>query len=155
ILACLCFIFVFMARGLPRTTAVVGQVDAGSPAWQKGIRSGDRITRIGDTHDPWFDDIKPTIMLSQKGPLIPLSLGPRGGGNVRDILIEPRCDENDTGPVIGIAPTYDVKLLPGAVKQDRKLPVSYTSAAAAARPLGLRSGDIVLATTDPDDVNAV
>src|SRR5581483_1069498 len=40
ILGLVCFVIVYMMHGVERPAGIVGTVDAGSPAWQKGVPSG-------------------------------------------------------------------------------------------------------------------
>ena len=44
--------------GVHRHAPVVGVVEAGGPAWQKGVRSGDVLREVGDIKHPYFEDLK-------------------------------------------------------------------------------------------------
>jgi regulator of sigma E protease len=156
ILAGICFSVVYELHGVKRPPAEVAVVEAGSPAWQKGIASGALIEKIDGVEHPYFDDLQPIIMHSQKGQKLTVMYQPRPpSAPQRTIEIEPRRREEDDQPMIGISPPRELVLLTD--KKDRKKglpPVLVQSAANQASP-GFEFGDQIIATTDPDDPSKI
>jgi regulator of sigma E protease len=142
--------FVYAYHGVERPPAEVGQVDPGSPAWVSGLRPGDVITRIGDDPHPDYESLLFTVMVSRPDEKISFVTQAPGGAAPRTVDLVPRKDENDPKPVIGVLPADKLELTPPKYKKLVPFVVRPGSPAAAARPLGLRPGDVVLATTDPD-----
>jgi regulator of sigma E protease len=148
ILGLICFIIVYMAHGVERPPGIVGTVDAGSPAWQKGVPSGSVIRQIGSITNPYFDDLQPEVMFSSKGQKLTFVYVPPGSDKPEQTQLEPRRDEKDSRPVIGIAPASQLKFFPKR-RRSKAVPVLNTSAAAEANP-PFELGDTIVATTDPD-----
>jgi regulator of sigma E protease len=151
IFGCIALAVVYTYHGVERPPAEVGLVDAGSPAWIAGARSGDIISQIGDNKQPDFEDLKFTVMLSSKEEEIPFVFQVPGASRRLEVKLVPRRDENDPNPVIGVVPPDKLEMIEPKYKSKIPTVVRPGSAAAAARPLGLRPGDVVLATTDPDN----
>ncbi len=63
LLAIVIFAIFFAAFGVPRSPNVVGQVRAGSPAAQAGIRAGDRLVSVDGTATGSFEDLQREISL--------------------------------------------------------------------------------------------
>jgi regulator of sigma E protease len=158
LLACVCFIGVYMTRGVERPPGVVGLVDPGSPAWQKGVRSGAVIHQIGNYYDPYFDDLMPEVMGSQKGQQLPLVFS-RPGEPPRSTWIEPRRDKRDTRPMIGVAPPQGLSLPPPEAQKEREIPVYYQLYRAVQehdpQQPRFQWGDTIIGTTDPDQPDRV
>jgi regulator of sigma E protease len=149
LVGCLLFVIVYMYHGVQQAPAVVGWVDAGSPVWEHGIRSGTVITSLGGIRHPYFDDLRKKVMLSQPGQTIPFTFETPGGSR-EEVDLLPRRNANDAAPIVGLAPPSRLRL---PEKPRRPLPVGPVqrdSAAAAARPLPLEPGEVVVASTDPD-----
>jgi regulator of sigma E protease len=148
LLGFVCFIFVFMTHGVKREPAEVGTVDAGSPAWRKGLPTGAVIRQIGDIKDPYFEDLLYEVMLSSKGQQITVVYEmPDQPGELHKIQIEPRREKEDFKPVIGISTPSELKLND---RPKNRLPlVRVTSPAADAQP-PFAPGDQIVGTTDPD-----
>jgi membrane-associated protease RseP (regulator of RpoE activity) len=168
ILAFVCFIIVF-SHGKEREPAVAGAVDTGGPAYENGISSGAEFTRIGSrTARPgrplYFVDLQGTVALSTRGAL-PFAwkvwpeppTGPDVTARTVEADIEPRRGKNDLRPMIGLSPAESTQLVTAEmVRKTRPYPVDYRSPAAAARPAdAFRPGDVITATTDPDNPAAV
>ncbi len=155
ILAFACFIVAFMG-GVTRQPGIVDVVESGSPAWRKGIPTGAHILQIGNARDPYFQDLKPEVMLSRAGEKLTLIYETLDQpGKPVEIQIEPRSDKDDTQPVIGIRPPDQLKLPPRARGRQQR-PVLSTGAAAFARQaFDLRSGETIVATTDPEHPDQV
>jgi membrane-associated protease RseP (regulator of RpoE activity) len=152
LLACILFVIVYRYHGVGRPPAIVGRVDAGSPMWVHGVRSGTVITDLAGIHHPYFDDLKIEVVLSQKGEEIPFTLA-APGGPTRTLDLEPRRDARDPNPIVGMAPPHRLVLPSRPSSRAGVLtgPFLPGSAAAAARPLSLRPGEVVTAcSADPD-----
>ena len=55
LLGCVCFVLVYRLHGVDQQPAVVWMTDAGSRAWQAGVRTdGWAIVRIDNKDKPWF-----------------------------------------------------------------------------------------------------
>jgi membrane-associated protease RseP (regulator of RpoE activity) len=145
------FILVYMYHGDERPPGTVGAVEPGSPLWQAGIPTGSVIKRIDGVDHPYFDDLRIEVALSSAGQEIPFTFAAPDGSWERTVNLLPRKGENDSNPVIGVTPPEELKLYEPPPRQAALAPaVVPGSAAAAARPLGLQPGDVVLAATDPD-----
>jgi len=149
ITGCIFFVAAYES-GVEQIAAVVGTVETNSPAWKKGLRSGDVIEQIGRVQHPFFDSLQYEVMLSNKGEEL-VVVTDQPGEAPRQTTIVPRRDSSDARPIIGISPVSQLKLPSLAYKRTRPVPVHLTSAAAYARELDLKEGDRILATTDPED----
>src|SRR5262249_805344 len=115
LLAFACFVFVFLTHGVERAPGVVDRVEPASPAWIKGMRSGDVIYILGNKGPrPYFDDIRPAIVNSAKGEGLKVVFGPPNLPEKDWVptTIVARRSEEDSRPMIGIAPPYELKLWP-------------------------------------------
>jgi membrane-associated protease RseP (regulator of RpoE activity) len=149
---CLAFVAVYRLHGIERTTAVIGGIEAGGPAWQSGIRSAETVTRIGNAENPYFEDLKVRVSLSAAGDALAFQTKKRAPeGRDFDGQITPRCDANDMSPVIGIVNAPQLVLVGPRAKSWRRLPVLYHSGAAAARVMDVDPGANVVEATDPDN----
>jgi regulator of sigma E protease len=154
IFGAICFVVVYLYHGVERPLAVVWRTEAGSRAWQQGVRPGWKITQIDDKKNPYFDDVKIVIALSAEGRAIPIVFTDRNG-DLHERSIEPLRDKNNLVPVIGVAPIVRLRLPSERLRNVRAMPVRYSSAAARARVIELRRGDVVVEATDPANNNKV
>lgn len=51
------------SMGVPQADCVVGTVLPGEAAWRAGLRTGDRVVRIGDVENPLFRDLQSGVAL--------------------------------------------------------------------------------------------
>ncbi len=65
VLALVLFIIAF-AIGVPFTVADVGQTMPGDPAWEAGLKRGDKIVAVDDIEDPVFVDLIRVVALSDR-----------------------------------------------------------------------------------------
>jgi regulator of sigma E protease len=149
ILAAVCFVGVYYGSGgVERPAGVIGTVESGSPAWQKGLHSGILLTKIGDTERPYFDDVMPEVMHWPSGQPLPVTFeefDPKPASVTVDLL--PKKNESTGRPMVGIAPTYKAAIGP---KSRRGLPPVVPGSAAAQAAPEFRHGDRIVGTTDPD-----
>ena len=52
---------------MPRLPGVIGAVDTGAPAFKSGLRSGAEILQIGDTTNPYFENLMVRVMAAMRG----------------------------------------------------------------------------------------
>ncbi len=138
--------------GVHQHSADVGVVEAGGPAWKKGVRSGDVLERIGGVSHPYWEDLKVDVMLAPEGRDIDFVFV-TPGQEPRELKIEPRKTKNEANPVIGVTYPMELKLLDKRDAPADWTPAARDSAAAAARALDLKPGDVLLAATDTRQVN--
>jgi regulator of sigma E protease len=156
LLACVCFVVAYL-HGIDQSPAEVDLVEAGSPAWKKGLRPGDVITKIDDTSDPYFYDLLFVVTLSKKGQELDFTIERFGPSDKPEVLlkkIEPRRDKDDMRPVIGIAPPKQASLLTKRYGKNRSGPVFVNSPTEKAEP-PFEFDDAIIATTDPDNPSQV
>jgi len=153
ILGAACFIFVFRMHGERQLIGGISAVEAGSPAWVKGAKSGDMIKRIDTIENPSFNDLRHRVPLSGAGAMA-FVFGPPGGPYT-ETTIEPRRAADDLHPVIGVVPPDSLELASAKSFADsRPAPVFWNSAAAQAKP-PIQYGDRIVATTDPQQAGKV
>lgn len=150
ILAIACFIVVFQGPGKDRRAAVIDSIEAGSPAFIKGLRTGAVITRIGDYQNPFFENLMTTVMGTVHGQEVPIVFKRPQDAKPIEIEIEPRLTRQNTRPVIGILPAQSLSLEQARLASPTfKRPVTRTGAASKAEP-PFEFDDRIVATTDPD-----
>jgi regulator of sigma E protease len=148
ILAVIAYVLVFMIPGKMRNPAIVAYVDSGGPAFVEGLRTGDVVKKVGSISDPYFEDLKFVVALSRAKDEIPFEVM-LPGGTVRSMKMEPRRNEEDSNPVIGVAPPKQLKIFPRSfVDPTLQSPNEKGSPADLA---GFEFGDEIVATSDPDN----
>ena len=157
LLGFLCFIFVFRVHGENRTAATVWKLDPGSPAWQAAVQPGWEIIRIGNKENPDFEYLKETVMLAGRGEAIPFTFrDPDHPEREIQVDLVPRREDGSLAPMIGVSSPAKLELgLSARLKRNYPRPVVSNSPAAAARPVDLKPGDVVLETTDPDKPDSI
>ncbi|MCA9027724.1 MAG: site-2 protease family protein [Planctomycetaceae bacterium] len=130
------FMFAFRS-GVDTTPAVVGDLQVGMPAWNAGMRSGDRIEAINDRKIEDFNDLMRATALSS-GKLEIDAV--RDDGQTYSVTLDP--DITGTRRRIGVTPAEGLTIYKG---QGSEIPsISPGSAAVEASP-ALEPGDVVLA----------
>jgi regulator of sigma E protease len=126
--------------GVTYEPAVIGNVAPGMPAWQAGLRMGDRIVRIGDRADDrmQFMDLRQTVALSH-GPLEVEVI--RDGQTVKT-TVHPTT-RNQLFPVIGAEPEQGTRLI-DKLENGQKSPTADGSPASRATP-AFEAGDLIVA----------
>jgi regulator of sigma E protease len=95
--------------------AIVGQVDAGSPAQAAGIQTGDRIVGIAGKEQPNWEEVEARVM-TNGGLTIPVVLN-RDGNEVRTSLTPVKQGKNEAG-YSGMQPKLRVTNIIGNVQLD-------------------------------------
>lgn len=131
LLAFLVFVIAFRI-GVPFVTSEIGELTPGWPAWEAGLRSGDKIIEIEAKTTRDFEDVFTAIALSTARDM-PLKV--ERGGKVLDFLIKPRYDPEQGIQRIGITPALSQEI--GKIMQ-------YADGAPA-KEAGLRVGDKIIA----------
>ena len=90
LLALVIFIIVFV-YGLPNLTAVVGEVQKESAAFEAGMISGDKIIAIDDKKIVFWEEIKP-IIVESKGKEMEVAV--KRGAEKKHLLIKPRLSKS-------------------------------------------------------------
>lgn len=146
ILGMACFVAAYL-HGVQEKPGVVGTVESGGAAWRAGMRTGDHIVKIGERSDPYFDDIRPIVMGTQKDEQIPIAWTRAGAAAPVSTTVSPLRDEGQRFPQLGIGPPSQLKLMT-VPKRANFTPVVPGAPAAAADPK-FQAGDQVVAMTDP------
>ena len=107
ILAFIAFIIAFRV-GVPFITAEIGQTLPGGPAWEAGIRPGDKIVRIDNVTDPDFEDIFISVALNDSPEGINMEIE---RDNVTfEVNVIPKYDASVGVQRIGIAPASTLEV---------------------------------------------
>ncbi len=148
ILGCICFVVVFYFHGVERPKAIVHSIEPASPAWTAGVHSGDRISNIDGKANPTFDDLRLAVGSSWHSSVIPFQFTARYGDRpVLAVNLQPRKEEMDDLPVIGVGSSEKLQLRIAKTRLDFELPVVFGSAAARARVVTLQPGEVVVKAT--------
>jgi regulator of sigma E protease len=87
--------------GVPVQAPVVGSVEAGSPAWDAGVRSGDRLLSLNDNRLFSFSDFASTVALSDVEESLTLDLV-TAAGETRQVNFHAIYDEGSGFPKVGV-----------------------------------------------------
>jgi regulator of sigma E protease len=153
-LAFVCFMFVFMTRGMNEVPGIVGGVEPGGPAWKKGLRPGDVVKRIGNAENPHYNRLKRTVMWNGNEHPLPLIYERFTDGKPQrfETEITPLRSGDVLAPMLLMGAPSTTTMIDKAAKLDG--PVAPTSAASRATP-PFQFGDRVIAMTDPDNPSQV
>ena len=128
------FVFILAFRlGVPFITSEIGEVTPGWPAWEAGLKPGDKIVEIDGTPDPDFEDVFTAVALgaSTKG----LSIKAERAGDILNFTVPPMYDPVPGIQRIGISPAFSQEI-------DKLF--RYTEGAPALEA-GLQVGDKIIA----------
>ena len=102
ILAILIFIYTFTFVGTPQVVnnAVVGDVIEGRPAYEAGLRSGDRITSVNGVEVATWDAF--TEQIREVAPGKPMEITLERKGQILELVVVPELDETRGISVIGV-----------------------------------------------------
>ncbi|MDY3561693.1 site-2 protease family protein [Gemmata sp. JC673] len=145
ILGMACFVAAYL-HGVQEKPAAVGTVESGGAAWRAGMRTGDHITRIDDRVNPFFDDIRPIVMGTQKDEKVPIAWT-RDGVAQPETTVSPLRDEGQRFPQLGVSPPSQLKLMT-IPKRAAFSPTVPGTPAAATEPKFM-AGDQIVKMTEP------
>ncbi len=137
----LLFFMTAFRMGIEVTPAVVGDVQVGMPAWNAGMRMGDRITEINGRDIEDFNDLMQATALSS-GTLKIQAVRPEG--EVYTVTLTP--DISGTRRRIGVTPSRGLKLLKSP--KEGEIPAVVPESAAARAQPPLEPGDVIAAFND-------
>ena len=135
--------FVAYGIGVPETPATVGGTIAGGPAWQAGLRTGDRLVRIGDIKDPTYKQLRESVILGDIHNGLDTEVL-RADGSTEKITLRPE--------VMGMAPQVGV-LMANRLRLSATEPVAPNSPAAALGDKGFKAGDMIVAV-DGEEIDS-
>ncbi|MFM7163969.1 MAG: site-2 protease family protein [Planctomycetaceae bacterium] len=102
--------FLFFAigywNGVPESAPVVGSVKAGFPAWEAGIRAGDRVTAVNEEPIRSFFDLQEAILLSSGD--LRIDVERNGKALPAPIVLTPV--QAPLGPTIGVNPAVTTEI---------------------------------------------
>lgn len=90
------------AVGIPFEDPVIGSVTPGAPAWEAGLRPGDRVTHVDGRKVLGFFDVAGDVAVSDG----PLTLTIERNGETRNIVVAPRDLREEGLPRIGIGISF-------------------------------------------------
>jgi regulator of sigma E protease len=145
ILGMACFVAAYL-HGVQEKPAMVGYIESGGAAWQAGMHTNDEITRIDNRDRPFFNDIRTSVIATQKDEEVKFYVK----GQSEPYSVYPLRDEAARFPQVGIAPPYRLTLL-SIKKKDFKPVIPGSVADEASADGGFKPGDKVLGMTDPEN----
>jgi len=137
LLAFVAFVIAFQI-GVPFITSELGEVSTGWPAWEAGLKPGDKIVQLNGKRNPDFEDIFTTIALGSPTAKISLlveRVTPGGATALLSFTVSPRYDEAQGMQRIGISPA-----LSGEIGHILQFPDG-----SPAKEAGLKAGDEIIA----------
>jgi regulator of sigma E protease len=145
-------VVVFMGTlfvGMPRPEAVIGSIEAGSPAERAGVEPGDRVVAIGGQEITWWGDVDDA---SRERPGGELAVEIERAGERRSLVLS--LDQRNGLDVFGTAETVGWS---GLGHARPKAMLGVPDGDSPAHAAGLRSGDRIGAVDgDPiEDWNAL
>ena len=134
LLALVAFILAFTV-GVPFRVAEVGILDRDWPAWEAGLREGDRIVRIGGLSDPDFQDVMRMVALGKDDTA---ALTVRRDAEEFEVQLTSRYDEDLGVRRLGFAP-------PAETTVTKLFQVGGEDGRCPARESGIELGDRIVA----------
>lgn len=136
VLAFIAFIVAFKI-GVPFIGSEIGEVTPGWPAWEAGLREGDKIVKINNNSDPDFEDIFTEIALTDINSGVHLSV--ERDNSVFGLTLYPKYDNEIGIQRIGIGPAVSLEIEKIAAFKDGTSP---------AVEAGLLVGDRIVSVND-------
>lgn len=87
--------------GVPETPAVASGASAGSPAWEAGLKTGDRFLRVNEIEDPTYQELSEEVVLGDVEKGVDCLIESIDG-STRELNLKPR--KTSIMPQIGVAP---------------------------------------------------
>lgn len=106
------FIGAYGKGGLPTTPAIIGSVVAGQPAYEAGLRPGDRITAIDGREGVDFLAMKRMTAMSGAGHVLRLTVNRPGVEAPMTIEVAPERQGNAELKTMGVQLPFDLALSP-------------------------------------------
>ncbi|MDO4586052.1 MAG: site-2 protease family protein [Planctomycetia bacterium] len=107
--------------GYPEATSLLGEIMPGSPAWQSGLKSGDKIVEINGTPIHSFMAIQTNLL---DGNEVEMKVLKSGTSEPVSFKIQPQLKDGGMTPIIGVLPSSSLKL--AAVKRPYETSLSET-----------------------------
>jgi regulator of sigma E protease len=105
LLAAACFVY-FFGHERHDSPAVLGEVIAGSPAYEAGLKVGDEIVAIDGRRDLGFTDLLQKVLLSSHGQILHFDVNRPGREQLIGVEIQPRREATGDRPTIGIRSSH-------------------------------------------------
>ncbi|MDO5309538.1 MAG: site-2 protease family protein [Planctomycetia bacterium] len=93
--------------GTPETSARIGYVAPGSPAWRAGFHSGDQLVQIDGNVDPIFSSILVSCMDGKELDIKALRFGQ---SEPVELHVTPKVEKGGLTPMIGVGPSPSLEL---------------------------------------------
>lgn len=136
----LCFLFVYL-RGKDETPPVIGSIIAGQPAYEAGLRPGDRVVAVDGEPIETYSDLQHATIFSGRGQTLKLLVERPGVDGLVPFEVVPRKREGGLAPTVGITSGSSLQLF-------KKLPflppAGFNGDAAKVRET-LKGGGLVVA----------
>jgi regulator of sigma E protease len=132
-----CYVGVFKMGGIPETPAWVGEVAAGGPAYEAGMRSGDEILSIDGKPDVMFSDLTQVVAHSADDQVVEFVVRRPGAEQPITLPIEPVRDPILQIPTIRVSSSRAMTLV-------KELPYQAPPGLAGSAPTGFEGGDEVV-----------
>jgi regulator of sigma E protease len=129
--------------GFPRPAAVVGTVEAGSPAETAGIEVGDRIVRLDGVAVSWWDEVILPLRERKTPGVAAIEIERHGERKTIDVALAIQKARDRFGAVV------DTGWI-GISNRRQAALVGVPDARSEAARAGLRSGDLVVAVGDAE-----
>lgn len=104
-----CFVFAY-GRGMEEIPAKVRAVKAGAPAYEAGLLPGDEIVALDGRRDISYNSMTLHIFLSGAGQKVRFDVKRPGHEGLVPFEIEPKREEADLVPKIGVLPSLGLEL---------------------------------------------
>ncbi len=105
-----CFVFAY-GQGMDEMPAIIGSVDAGSPAYEAGLRAGDEIIAIDGRGDLSFNSMTLKVVFSGQGQVLHFDVKRPGQDGLIGLDIQPRREAGSERPTIGVRPSRSLGVL--------------------------------------------
>ena len=134
----LLFAILAFGIGVPEQPCIVSNTVPGGTAWRAGLRTGDRITKLGEIENPSYRQLNENVLLGDSKTGIEVTVE-RDGSEPRNLTLIP--DRVGKLQRIGISSPNAIRL---PVEKQEDL-VSKTGPASEATGAGFEHGDLIVA----------